>query len=89
MTGDEVAAAVYAERGFVVLGSNYPMPIGYLTRDNSTHKAFNRAQAPLKVIAESNLDEFLEQCECIERLLGISPNRVFPWTYFYRVEAAD
>ena len=87
MSGDELAAAIYAKQGYLVLASADPLKIGQVT-DSEGH-----CSAPLIVKANSNYTEYSEQAS-LESLLRLgvprkSTARKSYERYFYRVEAAD
>ncbi len=83
MSGDELAAAVYAERGYLVVGANAPLALG----DVRFARAWD-VSTPLRITAISNRQEF-EQCERVaQRLVGYS-FKAGDAPYYYRVEAAD
>lgn len=88
MTGDELAAALYAEQGYLTLGTTAPLAIGEITTETSYGGGI-----PLRVIAKSNKAEHRRQDRTSVRLGLVEPvsneSDYFPFLYYYRVEAAD
>ncbi len=88
MTGDELAAAVYAVQGFLVMESNTPEELGAVVKCSN----LIGVKTPLRVTGPSNQKEFLAQAKLGYRLAQ-SPLVGIEWEpgnfKYYRVEAAD
>jgi hypothetical protein len=87
VNGDELAALMFAEQRYLVLGSTHPLTIGSVV---SADKGA-RMSTPLRVIAKSSRAEWNKQGRLAERISGgeIRRRRDCPAEYFYRVEAVD
>ena len=87
MSGDELAAALYAEQGYLVMYSKHPRTIGSIDTDSG---AVKQGLRPLRIIGPSSSAEYKAQTL---RASEIAPELASPggfsWPYFYRVEAAD
>ena len=86
MTGDDLAERLFAEQGYFVASLQLRPEIGQIVKPLDYPPG---AKIPLRIVAESTLEEWLSQCERA---------RSFGWEYspedrwfpnFYRVEAAD
>lgn len=86
MTGDELAAALYAEQGYMVLWSLKPLTIGSLTDSEGD------STAVLRILGEATKEEYLKQSrrakELAPHIAGMPHGRDL-LAHFYRVEAAD
>lgn len=93
MTGDELAARLYAERGYLVMSSELELPLGDICEEAELVRDRERMRTMLRIVGQSNPAEYHQQqlraAEICEEH-GISANRM-PCLdpYFYRVEAAD
>jgi len=88
MTGDELAIALHAEQGFLILVGNEGYPVGKILR--SWKCGGMPCTIPLVVKALAPRKELAAQCAVQRRLTGlVVTNRVIPGTSAYRVEAAD
>jgi hypothetical protein len=84
--GDDLAARIVAERGYLVLVSTTPLRIGQLT-DSSGH-----CEAPLIVVGPATADDYYAQGKLAADLSGDASKAVHPKSlklYFYKVNAAD
>jgi len=85
MSGDELAAAIFAKYGYFPIGSRCPREIGEIIRPTG-----GNISTPLKVVGPSSLSEFLMVSS---DLMGIEagdvPTAPDGYPFFYRVEAAD
>lgn len=90
MTGDELASAIMAELGFLVIGQFRRRSIGEIIPPRSCGWQDAPIETPLRVIRQSSRAEWASQKPTIVRLLGLplSPARG-NMPHFYRVEAAD
>jgi hypothetical protein len=88
MTGDELAAQLFTEQGYLVLFCDRQLELGDIVRDNSQES--DPATTPVRVIGESSRAEYWKQFRRANVLLG-RPDRplALEQVYFYRVEAAD
>jgi hypothetical protein len=92
MSGEELAAALYAEQGYVVTTGDRPWKVGEI----STRPYFRGMRGvlgvPLRVVAESNVEEYNRQIQLANRLapdMGPAQQRLEPPVLYYRCEAAD
>lgn len=85
MTGDELAARLYAEQGYLVVSHDQEWPIEHVFAP----RGYPRCGIPMRIIGPSNRQECESQCERAAKLFGspLPPPRTHK--YFYRVEAAD
>lgn len=90
MTGDELAAAVYAEQGFLILGSTEPRKMGEIRRE-SVHESWRTAvSTPMRIVGVSTEQEMRRQTERYIQLSGAHDHyQKNAYTHYYRVEAAD
>ena len=82
---DELLAAIYAEQGYIVLGSLDHYKIGDIAGYS------NQTTIPQRVIAESDYAEWRKHCLLAARLDGC-PDFSNVWDefpYYYRTQAAD
>lgn len=87
MTGDELAAALYVEHGFISMATVEPLHVGEIWLGH----AARQAGVPLRVIGRSSSTEYANQARragiiAPDLALG-EPPQLYP--YYYRVEAAD
>ena len=84
MTGDELAAALYAEQGYMVLWSREPLEIGSITDSEGD------CTAMLRIVRETNVDEYVKQSK---RARELEPSIAGPLrdyhAHYYHVEALD
>jgi hypothetical protein len=85
MTADEFMGLCYAAQGYVVIGSRVPHLIGSIPSWSAQEL---QPTTPVRIIAESSRDEFLQQAS-LPFMQGTPQNMVKGFPYFYRVEAAD
>lgn len=87
ITGDEMAARLFAEQGYLAIASNMQVPIGFIIRPEQCIDTVPHS-TPLRVVSESSREEFEAQRRLSERLW---PGSTTPRNgdYFYRTEAAD
>ena len=92
MTGDELAAALYTEQGYLITGSRFPAELGSIL--NKSRFGFGESlpfTVPLKVVGTATYDQWKNQVKTMRRIgiaAGIRSDHV-PRPYYYRVEAAD
>ena len=90
MTGDELAAALYAEQGYMALAQNQARKHGEIIPPGTCGWEDAPITTPLRVIGDSNRDEWGSQKPIIARALGLQCGPVRGNApYYYRVEAAD
>lgn len=86
MTGDELAAALYVEQGYMILWSREPLRIGSLTDSQGDSTAM------LRILRETTVDEYVKQSK---RARELAPEIAGPLrgyelnAHYYRVEACD
>jgi len=88
MTGDELAARLYAEQGYLLVGTVLQLGIGEII----PHKAQSPndvVNTPLRVVGRATRTQYILQDQLAQRLAGLEyhPDRDFD--NYYRVEAAD
>ena len=92
ITGDELAAALYAEQGYFVASSFMPRKIGDIDIDNSHHPT-KRVSATMRVVGDATEKEWISQWNMAHELAPDITGDEYvrsPWElYFYRVEACD
>jgi hypothetical protein len=88
MTGDELAARLFAEQGYLVLASLVPYKEGQALPHL---QGVNGVSSVVKIICSTSESDYLRQ---LNRVRELAP--VGPWhdadglaSYYYRVEAAD
>lgn len=86
MTGDELAARLFAEQGYLVLAGNELKKIGDLVI--GADSKFGWSATPVRIVAISNIREFMEQDRLATRIFGGISSET-EHRYFYRVEALD
>lgn len=89
MTGDELAAALYAEQGFMVIESSCEEKIGDIVKCSNLYEV----NTPLIIAGLATREEFMRQAALAFALAG-NPEKVgdIPEPgnhHYYRVEAAD
>jgi hypothetical protein len=94
MTGDELAARLYAEQGYLVIESPpwRPHAIGdlILIAESPASNGDRFVRIPLVVVAHSNIEEYKKQDDLATSLVGEeSSGEFYPNATYYRVEAAD
>ena len=90
MTGDELAAALYVEQGYLIVGTTYPVDIGCVIRENTCESTREPARTPLRVLSLASHAEYRAQCVLYIQMGGrVFPDNAFGWPYVYRVEACD
>jgi len=77
MTGDELAARLYAEQGYLVIGSEHPMALGEAYGPTRP----DRPQHPIVPVAISNERSWEQQNELIRRIYGDIPAARYPFYY--------
>jgi hypothetical protein len=87
MNGDDLAAQLFAQQGYLVLGSTRALSIGSIqTADKGAPMS-----TPLRVIAKSTKTEWNKQGRLASRIsggeFGMRPG--CPAAFYYRVEAVD
>lgn len=94
MTNDEIAIAILARRGFLVIASMSPREVGEILRP-TVNKIFRwgimqQPVTPLRVVAGATCAEYNAQADLVGEIRG-EPTQRAPseHPYFYRVEAAD
>lgn len=97
LSASDIAAALYAKQGYLVIGATHLRTIGQLIR-TIKHLNFDTMKneeviMPMRVIAESNRAEFQAQVALVVELKGwdlseYKANIAYA-THFYRVEALD
>jgi hypothetical protein len=87
MTGDELAAALYAEQGYLVIGAFDECPIGKINQ--ATSMTTGDCATPMRIVAVSTRDEFIKQRKIVSRLTGITGTGWAGFSHYYRIEAAD
>lgn len=87
MTGDELAIALHAEQGYLVLGSSHPLTVGAIERADKGAPM----STPLRIIDRATRAEWDKQGRLAFRLSGglFRKKRNCPAEYFYRVVAVD
>ncbi len=89
MSGDELAAVLFAERGYVVAATFSAYGIGEIINDTIVKVGGGSpAATPLRVTGPSTEQEALEQAVRMAELLGV-PAKPARRPFYYRVEAAD
>lgn len=89
MTGDELAARLYSDQGYLVVAGTSPRAIGDILKENSAHPERSLCNTPLRVVALSCHDE-LERQVALVQSYGLTVGPPVPaFRYYYRVEAAD
>ena len=86
MTGDELAAALYAEQGYLVLSYYQEQEIGSIHK-RFTHGGIEVVPIPIRLISKSSIMEFDRQQDTKARM-GARRDKPLGH-HFYRVEAAD
>jgi len=92
ISGDELAARLFAEQGYLVMGFEEPVPLGTILFDRKEHKApgiHGKCTAALRIVAHSSRDELESQYRLAQGLLGLGEAQDATVTHFYRAEAAD
>ena len=87
MTAQELGVALYAKQGFLVVCSHRQETVGTINLSDAGDLGTD--PTPLRIVAESTLQEFLAQRELGTSLLGYDASTIEPGEYFYRVVAAD
>lgn len=88
----ELAAQLYAKQGYLVIGATRSYTIGeFVPRiiAHVTKHANEWEHLPLRVIGESNADEFEAQCILAAQIKGDPRGGYHFAKFFYRVEAVD
>lgn len=91
MSGEELAAALYAEQGYVVLAVNRHCRIGEILPGTTECDTGKPMTTPLRIIGPSSEMEYRTQIATADRLIGQSTREVviLDLRCFYRVVAAD
>lgn len=71
MTGDELAEKLYAEQGYVILGSHDPHEIGDITYEGCPTPGTTLGKAPLRVVATASLQQLDHQAQLALRIVGV------------------
>lgn len=87
MSGDELASALYAEQGFVVIAGPHPVAIGTVVRGYPT--ALGALHTPLRVIGDATAQDFRTQRAIAARVCGCPQYPVIVTDRFYRAEPCD
>ena len=91
MTGDELAAALYAEQGYLVASRPKPHMIGDV--GPAYAHGLGKMQTVIRIIAQSDYEEFNRQRRLATKILGhpAPGDDAIPddGMYFYRIEAVD
>ncbi len=85
MTGDELAALVFAEQGYFVMAAKRDHPVGTII-DPGRHGEHGM---PMVIVGPSNRKEYLQQLEIGRRISPSTVGHAGNWPIYYRVEAAD
>lgn len=87
MTGDQLAAALYAEQGYLIMQSPTPKQIGdIIDAVRTNHGAIT---PPVRITALATSDEWHSQQERAAKLGANIDGFVLPCATYYRVEACD
>ncbi len=85
LTGDQLAAALYAEQGYLVVSYRDEFPMGVPFPASGTLKC----NTPLIITGVSARAEYVRQVHRASEMCGLSLSEMEDDTHFYRVEAAD
>ena len=87
MTGDELVEAIAKERGYVVLASYDPAPIGFIVKGEQV-KDSHPHTIPLRIISATTANDF-ELQRALSESLAPGSTTTRRGAFFYRCEAAD
>ncbi len=88
MTPDELAAALFAEHGWLIMAIDTPLEVGQICRALSFNRQF--VKTPLRVTGLANKRDLKKQRRLQEALSPSESN--LPWhpgPYFYYLEPTD
>lgn len=97
MTADEIAAELHQKQGYLVIGFREKpdmeeLPDAFIVKLEIHYGASSSCgdvSIPMKITGESSLDEMVRQCNTVAGMMGWGDPGPCPYSYFYRVEAAD
>lgn len=94
MTNDEIAIALLARQGFLVVASMSAREVGEILRPTANKitrsGVMQQPITPLRVLAAATCAEYNAQADLVGEIRGAPTVRATPEDlYFYRVEAAD
>lgn len=82
-TSDELDALMYAEQGYLMFATCDVFALGQIAPSMHGHTT------PMRVVADSNYEEWRAHCLRAAILDGCPINRLDRWPYYYRIVAAD
>lgn len=90
LTGDQLAARLFAEQGYFVMYSDYPLRIEAITTEDEYVMGREPVRLPFRIVGQSNREEYTDQRRRTSEITGYALDP-FPSDahYFYRCEAAD
>lgn len=90
MTSEEIAAAIYDQKGFLVIGSYKERERGHVFVNPVTHRSgTDRLMVALVVIEESSAEEYLQQATLAREIGGTVVQGTPEYAHYYRTVPSD
>lgn len=86
LTGDDIICALFAEQGYLVVGSYCPLEIGSVP---PWAEQIVPVHIPVRIIGDATWTEFEAQQRRANEMVGGLFGRGSRFSYFYRVAALD
>jgi len=89
-TPDELAGALFAQQGYLVLAGLSPIPIGQIVpvKNGATLDTASVMDTRVRIVAPSSYEEWRAQCLLSHSLLGYV-EQIDRYPYYHRVEACE